>query len=98
VIASMYRHLAYWPGYLALSWTLLAPIATDGRMQAVINEARQQSAARARAIAAELDPLDGSLDQAAIDDIHEVLTLFTQHPISKMVAICRALASATPAP
>jgi hypothetical protein len=98
VIASMYRHLAYWPGYLALSWTLLTPIASDGSMQAVINEARQQSATRARAIAAELDPLDGTLDQAAIDDIREVLTLFTQHPISKMVAICRALASATPAP
>ncbi len=98
VIASMYRHLAYWPGYLALSWTLLAPIANDGRMQAVINDARQQSTARARAIAAELDPLDGSLNQAVIDDIREVLTLFTQHPISKMVAICRALASATPAP
>jgi hypothetical protein len=27
VLATMYRHLAYWPTYLALSWALIAPLA-----------------------------------------------------------------------
>jgi hypothetical protein len=26
VLASMYRHLAYWPGYLAVNWALIAPL------------------------------------------------------------------------
>jgi hypothetical protein len=29
ILASMYRHLAYLPAYLALAWTLLAPLNAD---------------------------------------------------------------------
>ena len=98
VIASMYRHLAYWPGYLALIWTLLEPLAADGRMQASIDEARAQAGAQACKVASELQPCANNLEQSVIDDIRDVLTLFTQHPISKMAAICAALSSATPVP
>jgi hypothetical protein len=31
VLASMYRNLAHWPGYLALAWALLAPLDANGR-------------------------------------------------------------------
>ena len=27
ILASMYRHLAHWPPYLALAWTLMALLA-----------------------------------------------------------------------
>ena len=33
VLASMYRHLAYWPGYLALGWALIAPLDADGSLE-----------------------------------------------------------------
>ena len=32
LIASMYRHLAYWPAYLALVRTMLAPLQREGRL------------------------------------------------------------------
>jgi len=98
VIASMYRHLAWWPGYLALIATLLAPIDKDGRMQVAIDDVRRRAVDFSRDVAAGLQPLDASLDDDVVRDIDEVLTLFTQHPISKMTAICGALSSATPAP
>jgi len=98
VIASMYRHLAYWPGYLALAWSLLAPLAADGRLAAAIADARRIGRAHAAAAAPELELPPTPADPAVIPDLIETLTLFTEHPISKMAAICRALASATPAP
>ena len=33
LIASMYRHLGYWPAYLALVRTMLAPLQQQGRLQ-----------------------------------------------------------------
>jgi hypothetical protein len=60
IIASMYRHLAYWPGYLALICTLLTPVVDDGRMQAAIDEALQRAAERARAVAVDLAPFDAA--------------------------------------
>ena len=35
LIASMYRHLAYWPAYLALVRTMLAPLQREGRLNAL---------------------------------------------------------------
>src|SRR3981189_2414730 len=35
IIASMYRHLAYWPAYLALVRTMLAPLQREGRLNAL---------------------------------------------------------------
>lgn len=97
VIASMYRHLAYWPGYLALVWGLLAPLAEDGRLAAALAASRKLGRAQAQGLAPELTPADG-VDPAVLADVVDVLSLFTNHPIAKMAAICRALASATPAP
>ena len=97
VIASMYRHLAYWPGYLSLIWSLLAPLQADGRLAASIESARKLGRAEAAGLAASLRP-EGKLSKAAHDDLREVLTLFVDHPIAKMSSICRALAMATPAP
>lgn len=98
VIASMYRHLAYWPGYLALSWALLAPLAADGRIARAVDAARRHGQARAAVVAPDLAMPQSPADAAVVADVAEVLTLFVRHPIAKMSAICRALASATPAP
>src|SRR5713226_6533003 len=40
VIASMYRHLAYWPAYLALVRTMLVPLQADGRLEALTRSTR----------------------------------------------------------
>ena len=32
ILASMYRHLAQWPAYLAMAWTIIAPLDADGRL------------------------------------------------------------------
>lgn len=99
VIASMYRHLAYWPGYLSLIWALLAPLAADGRLQATLHQTRKLGRTYATAAAPGVDMSKShtvSID--ALEDVRAVLALFTDHPISKMASICRALASATPAP
>jgi hypothetical protein len=39
VLASMYRHLAHWPPYLAFAWLLLAQLDGDGRLSAAIDQA-----------------------------------------------------------
>ena len=52
VLASMYRNLAHWPGYLALAWALLAPLDASGAVAAAIEDALAQGRARAAAIAA----------------------------------------------
>ena len=39
ILASMYRHLAYWPAYLALAWTLIAPLDADGSLDRAIADA-----------------------------------------------------------
>jgi hypothetical protein len=98
VIASMYRHLAFWPGYLALIWVQLSAASEDGRLQAAIQAARISGRAHADRVASALPKPDPDLDPAIERHIRETVTLFTEHPISKMCAICRALAEATPAP
>lgn len=98
VIASMYRHLAYWPGYLALAWALLAPLAADGRLATALVDARKLGRAHAQGVAADLAEPDPNAAPAVRQDVADVLTLFVNHPIAKMASICRALASATPAP
>ena len=41
VLASMYRHLAHWPSYLAFAWLLLAPMDGDGLLAAAIDQAQR---------------------------------------------------------
>lgn len=96
VIASMYRHLAYWPGYLALSWALLAPLAASGVLAEAQQSARRLGRTHALDLAATIEPAAGA-PAAVVDDVAETLKLFTEHPIAKMITICRMLASATPA-
>ena len=40
LIASMYRHLAYWPAYLALVRTMLAPLQRKGGSNALTHSTR----------------------------------------------------------
>jgi hypothetical protein len=93
LIASMYRHLAYWPPYLAIVSTLLAPLQADGQLNALTRAARTLGRAHGRALVNRLAPGDppASLDQALAS-----CRLFVEHPIARMTGICALVRCATP--
>jgi len=93
LIASMYRHLAYWPAYLALVRTLLVPLQADGRLDALTHATRALGHAHGQMLAPQLKPL------APPDTLHAALKscrLFVEHPIARMTGLCALIRRATP--
>ena len=93
IVASMYRHLAHWPGFLALSHVQLAPLAADGRLEKMIDQVitlGQSAGARLQAGMTILPPPDTAAEvrRAAVD--------FIDHAISKMVPIAALLIASMP--
>ena len=93
IIASMYRHLAHWPGFLALSHVQLAPFALDGRLDKMIGQVialGDSAGARLQAGLTKLPPPDSATEvrRAAAD--------FIQHAISKMVPVGALLMASMP--
>jgi hypothetical protein len=56
LIASMYRHLAYWPAYLALVRTMLIALEEDGRLAALTRSTRALAHAHGQTLAPQLTP------------------------------------------
>ncbi len=93
ILASMYRHLAHWPGFLALSYTHLAPFAADGRlgnMNAQAISLGDSAGARLQASMAVL-PLPDSADE-----VRRAATDFIEHAIGKMVPVAALLMAVMP--
>jgi hypothetical protein len=91
ILASMYRHLAHWPGFLALSYAHLAPLAADGRLASLIAQAitrGENAGARLQAAMTDLPPpgTAAQLRHAATDFIHNA--------IGKMVPVAALLMAA----
>ena len=95
IIASMYRHLAHTPPYLALAWTLLAPPAQDGRLAAAIEAARHQVHSRAVRLAHRLHLPEPRPSPAAQAQVRTALTRFTGDVIARMLVVCATLEHAT---
>lgn len=89
IVASMYRHLAHWPGFLGLAWALLAPLDASGALAPAV--AANLAAARDRAglLTGRLEPT--KLPNATARDARAAISRFVEHPIGKMVTICRLL-------
>ena len=51
IIPSLYRHLAYWPGFLSLSWSIIAPLHVDGRLGSMVDLTYRLAEKRAANIA-----------------------------------------------
>lgn len=96
VIASMYRHLAHWPAFLALVWERLAPLEGDGRIGQIILESLEAGADVSRRLAAQMQPPAGLPDAATLAQANAALDLFIRHAIGRMVPIGRMLAAAFP--
>ena len=93
IIASMYRHVSHWPGFLALSYVQLVPLAVDGRLEKMIDQVitlGESAGARLQAGMTILPPPDTAAEirRAAVD--------FIQHAISKMVPIAALLMAGMP--
>ncbi len=84
IIPSMYRHLAYWPGFLTLIWSLISPMHADGRLNTLIRDVEQAGQDHAARIANQIDrgpePTTATAALAAIDE-------FRRTAISRMVPI-----------
>ena len=93
IVASMYRHLAHWPGFLALSYAHLAPLAADGRLEDMAAQAidlGERAGARLQAGMTVLPPPDTA------DEIRRAATDFIEHAIGKMVPVAALLMVAMP--
>lgn len=95
ILASMYRHLSYWPGYLALAWAQLAPLEADGRLAAAI--AAAQAGVRGPALRLAGGMAGGLPAEAAA--IRTAVLRFTgapglDGPISRMAVICGVMQAA----
>ena len=97
IVASMYRHLAHWPAYLALSLVQLAPLAADGRLAAAIEAAAALARDGARRVAAELTPPERPLDPATRAAAKRGIEEFTRHPLARMVPVAALLRRLMPA-
>lgn len=97
IVASMYRHLAHWPAYLALSLVQLAPLAADGRLAAAIEAAGGLARDAARRVAGDLAPPDRPLDPATRAAARRAVEEFARHPIARMVPIAALLRRLMPA-
>ncbi|MDF1791421.1 MAG: hypothetical protein P1U88_05890 [Thalassobaculaceae bacterium] len=85
ILATMYRHLAYWPALLALMHAGFAPLAADGRLTSAIATTRSMALSESARLA-HLRADAGPAPVEAVAAIEE----FTEHVIARMVPICLA--------
>ena len=93
LIASMYRHLAYWPPYLAIVRTLLAPLQADGSLSALTQAARDWGRAHGQVLSRQLQP---PCPPPSMQDALASCRLFVEHPIARMTGICAIIRRGTP--
>jgi hypothetical protein len=90
VLASMYRHLGYWPHYLALAEQQLAPAAADGSLAEAIAACRAEAARCAAMLPIEAGPPPEPARVA------EALDRFAGEVLPRMVVVCAALSATLP--
>ena len=96
ILASMYRHLANWPAYLALVHALIAPFGTAGRLEPLIMGVIAESRARASQITGDLATPDQMPEAQVRADIRAAMALFINGPIGKMITIVPLIRQAMP--
>ncbi len=97
ILVSMPRHLAHWPGFLALSWTLIAPLDGNGELHRCIDRVLANGNTRA----ARLARLIGSTPRppdALHASIETTLDDFCRNAVSRMIPVVSLLKQAMPQP
>ena len=96
ILVSMPRQLAHWPGFLALYWSLLAPLDASGSLNACIDAVLADGPTRGARLARDLG--DPALpDREALAAVEAALDDFCRNAISRMIPVVSLLQQAMPA-
>jgi hypothetical protein len=93
LIASMYRHLAHWPVYLALIRTFLLPLHEAGDLKILVSTTRRLGEELGAEVAGNISTTVPNLD---ITPIIGAVDRFVRHPIARMTGICSLIRRTTP--
>ena len=96
ILASMYRHLAHWPAYLALLHVLIAPLNASGQLEPLIKSVIADAQNRAAQVANGLGRSNPPFSTEVRNDVHTALGQFFHGPIGKMIAIVPVIRTAMP--
>ena len=88
VVASIYKHIALWPGYLSLSWAQLAAMHADGSLLRLIEDTQQKARLHAAYLASDLGPRPAGL---VADQVRSAVFEFTDTVIARMIPIGQML-------
>lgn len=84
VVASIYKHVALWPGYLSLTWAQFIVMHDDGSLLKLIQETQIKARQHASYIASELGPRPAG---TVSDHVRETVGEFTGTVIARMIPI-----------
>lgn len=84
VVASIYKHIALWPGYLSLSWAQLAAMHEDGSLLRIIEDTQQKARLHASYLANDLGPRPPG---PVADKVSSTIFEFTDTVIARMIPI-----------
>ena len=84
VVASIYKHIALWPGYLSLSWVQLAAMHGDGSLLRIIEDTQKKARLHAAYLANDLGPRPPGL---VADTVSSTIFEFTDTVIARMIPI-----------
>jgi hypothetical protein len=95
-IASLYRHLAHWPAFLALAHTALLPYHLDGAIRAEQQRTIERGHAMAADLARYLHLPSVELGDLVGEQVFGVIDEFTRLMIARLVVMGEALAHLMP--
>jgi hypothetical protein len=87
ILASMYRHLAHAPAFLARIERALTPVESDGSLVRAIEANRRDATARATVLARAIE----APPAPSANRIEASLSAFVDHAIGKMATICKSI-------
>lgn len=98
VVASLYRHLAHWPGFLALAWTALRPAQEEGRLAAAVHGAVEDARRAGHDLAGGIAPPAAPVGGDARAAVEAGLVEFTERAIGRMVVMGKCMRMLLPEP
>jgi len=84
VVASIYKHVALWPGYLSLTWAQFIAMHNDGSLLRLVEETKLKARQHASFIASELGPRPEGITSTRV---RETVEEFTDNAIARMIPI-----------
>ena len=94
ILASMYRHLAYWPDFLAAIARQLQPLEQTGTIRPQIAAALAMAQAEGQAFASVLGAT-AALPEQSVDSTRAGLRRFAEDALARMVVLCTAIRNAS---